>query len=255
MSTINWAVFVIGVLACMGFFIVVQELLRRYQWLSWAVFLIIPVALIPWGIYYRDVSFFVWLKVYSIFISACWATAVRFTTLKNRKWPFIILYVLVILNILENTVQGLTTGQRVNYLNALTALLLVLTFPKPRSGYVTNETAYHDIYWDTPINWGIGYTIWGIVFINQFAPQFAGAHLSIFLAALLVGFTNHRLYLQSRVLTVSILFMLLFVAPQIFDVIRLPEGINGRVAMAVAISGLGWMLVHSLGSVKRFRHA
>lgn len=81
-------------------------------------------------------------------------------------------------------------------------------------------------------------------------PYFDLAHLAILAVALVVGFVDQRLWAQSRILTTASLFLFLFVAPSLFDLIRIPQGVPQPVALTMALIGLGWISVYTLGVVR-----
>lgn len=235
------------VIMILGFLItsmLFQETFRRHKWLSWAVFLILPIGLLPWWIIHEEHSFFGWLKLYSVTLSVSWFMAFRSTTLSEKKWAYYIVFMALTFNILEAVILDIAEAYYANYINAAAGVLLIITLPGLRSISLDKESAYHDLAWDIPIGWIIGYTIWNIVFVYLQTPQHMGMHAAILGAALIVGFINNKLWIQARAYTLGIFLMLFFTYKPMFDVLRTPEITNEGMALVGVVISLGWMIVH-----------
>lgn len=225
-------------------FLLLQELLRRYQWLSWAVFALLPIILLPWWLRYSEQAALVWIKLYSLAAVTSWMNALRFTRLQHRKWAFVLLYLIGIVNFLEVIAQGIISGTAVDIMSAVTGMLLIITCPRPSTIQVA-DGPYRDLYWDTPLAWIVGYTIWNLVFIYDYSPQTVGSHAAILGAALLVALINRKRWMQARVITFVGLAILGFTYRPLFFPIGGPEQANEQWVLIGTIISLVWMLLYS----------
>ncbi len=135
----------IGILLLLAIYLLSQEALRRNKRLSWVTFLILPFVLLPWWIAHEEHSLFGWLKIYSISLSVSWALGVRFTALKEKKWAYVVIYVLLLLNIFEAVVLDIAEGHLLNYLNAIAGVLLIVTMPRAHTIRVDETGPYRDL--------------------------------------------------------------------------------------------------------------
>lgn len=233
---------IVAILIFLVILLLLQELFRRNQWVSWGVFLIFPIVLFPWWKKHEKHSLFGWVKLYSITIGVSWYLAIRFTQLQDYQWSYIIAYLIVAANILEAAIKDISKKSFTNYLNATAGILLIVTLAGYSSMSVNVSSPYRDFAWDIPIYWIIGYTIWNIVMVYLHTPQHFGMHVAVLGSALIIGLMDNTLWLQARAYTLGIFFMLFFTYKPMFDPLRTPKVTHEKVALAGVILSLGWMI-------------
>ena len=197
------------VIALTALLYLTQVCLRRAgKWAVWALFLAAPLVLTPYWFRVNEFGLFVWIKFYTIFLCVIWGTAVRLTTLGDRRWARYTIPLLLAGNILEATALDLIERGLAHNLNALAGLLLILTVPYGR-GATTIETTNRDrdVLLGTSRAWVVGYTLWNWTFVYLNYPMWVGHHTAVLLAALIVGMIDPRRWIQARAFTLGSIFL------------------------------------------------
>lgn len=181
----------------------------------WLVFGIVPTLLAPAWAWAHDLDFFVWIKLLSVFGGLSWAAWLRFTgagrvCLFRSAVPWILLA-----NVGEAMTVDLLTPTPGHQLNVVAGLLLMLTIPFNRQSVRIDEaSACRDLHFDLPISWIVGYTLWNWSFVMLNYPAYAGHHLAILLAAMVVGWVYPQLWLQARAATLGLNLLVYATNPQ-----------------------------------------
>ncbi len=184
----------------------VQEFFRRTgKGAAWGFFFVLPVLLAPSWDVLDHYGLFIWVKLHSMLVMACWLTGVRFTPLGRRKWARYGLIVLGAVNILEAIGKDLCGRSLAHYLNAASGALLLLTLPGCLGAVTIDDRGGHrDILCQgMPRSWIVGYTLWNWAFVYLNYPSFAGHQLAVLASALVVGLVEPRRWAQARVYTLT----------------------------------------------------
>lgn len=235
--------FFIGLAILLIVLFFLYELLRRNKWLAFGAFLALPFILLPLWLQ-EEHTIFAWIKIYSVVLGAGWIAAVRYTSLQYKDWVKAVFYPFLALNIAEAVIQDIINGHPLNYINAVTGIILIATLPGARSVTIDEEKGYKDLFWNIPILWIISYTIWNLMFIHMTFPIHTGLHASVLGAALIVGLINNKLWIQARAYTLGIFALLLFTYAPILEPIYTPRVIIEPMAWIGVTIGLVLAIVH-----------
>jgi hypothetical protein len=225
------------------------ELLRRSAVAAWACFLVLPICLTPYwlGVNASYVDLFQWIKLYSVFLGACWVTAVRFTAIGHRPWAFHVLFLLLVINIAEAILKDCFSGTATHYLNAAAGLLLVRTLPSGLDTMAVDaHGAHRDLHWRIPLPWIVGYTIWNWVFLYAHYPQHAGSQTAVLASALIVGAIRPERWLQARAITFAVCLLGGLTFPSFFAVYANTAAWSSTEGQYVgALASLGFMMFYT----------
>ncbi len=233
-------------LGFLGALYLVYEIVRRYQIPGWIVFGVIPLLLSPLIIanisidaYGESIPFLI-VKFYSVMLVAILAQFCRFTKLKEQKWPYRLVYFLVLLNIFEACFEDITHGILIN---GIAGLLLAATLPTFNQSRIKQTGKVINFEWDTTRLWIIGYTIWNLVFVYNRFPNMIGMHMVILGLALVVGLYRNELWLQARGFILGIYLCSKFIFPQLFTPMQIYTWENSRLFLIFGIISLAYMLL------------
>lgn len=174
-----------------------------------AFFALFPLISMPiWAMVTNDV--FVWLKTYSVCLSAVLVMGLKVAAEKWRPLLYRIGYFIIFFNILELIVsEYLING---NILNPLAGLLLLVALPLPRAFHM--DAASGDVCYDVGWIFLIGYTFWNFagVYAISFgvATLFAVVHLAV---PLYLTRGRPELYYQARTVSLSLIMLYRMYAP------------------------------------------
>ena len=186
------------------------ELIRRYQFVGWIVFLLVPILFIGNIIESindaPDAKLIIWsyAKFFSIIAAVCWIQACKYSKLGAKRWAYIVIYLFLALNMLEVSVQEFYHGIA---LNGLAVLLLILCIPSTKSMHIERTRKISDLSFDLPRLWFIGFTITNFVFCLNQITRVAGLTTGILIVALFVGLMKKEHWLQARAYTTAILLI------------------------------------------------
>jgi hypothetical protein len=159
--------------------VVVLEASRRSSLLTWVVFLVAPVVLLPWWIHHAPHSLFGWVKIYSVTGAVAWLNGLRHTRLGERRWAYHLGHFFLLVNILEAVALGSASGGVWDLANAGTGVLLMLTLPGRQAIRVIEDSPHRDVAYDIPRIWIVGYTAWNIALILLERHAHIGMHSAI----------------------------------------------------------------------------
>lgn len=222
--------------------LLVHEGFRRFEKLSWFVFLILPILLTPvWFSIQQTTDWFVWIKAYSAIFACSFMLALRFTSLKKKKWPFFVAYAIAVANLFEAITRVLFASTELpNLLIAASGFLLIVTLPFVNSIRV-DPRKFNDFYWDTPYSWILGYTIWDWVFVYLAFPKDSAAQVAMLLVPLIASLKNNQLYLQARACTLAFYLMTLLTFPNINKMVLVQNENNYWAALISSILATLWI--------------
>lgn len=181
-----------------------------FKWFS-----VFAICTIPLWFLNLD-SWFRWVKTISILIPLLFFTFIRiandgnhnhkFTSLR-KKWPMWVLYGILILNILEAMAQDISS---LNYFNAISGLILIITIPLPINhwyvGKNDGKNSFADIIADLPLAWCLLYVSWNAAFVYGENITYFASSLCILLIPQVWMFFKKRvdLWLMGRVYTLAV---------------------------------------------------
>jgi len=224
-----------------------QEVARRFRWLTWAALIIAPAILIPfWSTHYTDIGWFELAKVYSVWIGCSWIMICRFTHLKDKKWAPFILYLILIINIAEAMIKGTEVGLP-GYLLAISAFLLNATLPTGQAITIDKKSGNENLSWNVSPSWIIGYTIWNWSFVYFYIPTHTAIHAAVLASAFIAGLINHKIWAQARFFTLALhLASAALLTPFLLKHMGMPKILDPTMGLILAIISCGWMVVHTL---------
>ena len=233
------SIFLSGILA--------HEAFRRFPKTSSLFFLALPCFLLPlWIERNPDCDWLFWVKLFSAIVSMGWILAVRIYRPKAEKWAYLFGYGLVILNLLEPGIRLICAWSFPLLFNCLAWLMLIASLPRLASLGVGKEK-FHDLLWDVPYPWILGYSLCVCVFINLIFPDSAMRVLAGILAPLAISFFNRQLYFQARASTLCFYLILGFTYPSSVNMLTPPAGWrDSRIELALSIFSFAWMLVYTI---------
>jgi|TARA_B110000495_G_scaffold156912_1_gene140515 hypothetical protein len=178
----------------------IQEGLRRAgKWVTWIAILGLPLALTPYWLTCNEFGIFEWGKLYTILITACWLTALRFTRLYHRPWARLGLTALFGLNILEAVVVDLAAGQLASSLNAAAGLLLIVMLPRSPHA-ISRHGKFADLnYEGVSLTWIIAFTLWNLTFLYVNYPVIFGHHIAVLGVPMIVSLFKRQRWLEVRI--------------------------------------------------------
>ncbi len=234
--------------------VIAQEIFHRRPRFALAVFIVAPIIFYTcWLLLVQSGDWFAWGKVLSIASGAILLSIFRTTKLgrvtKVVQW---VTYVFLVVNIFEAVVKDIVAGNSANYMNALAGLLLILTLERIYIIYIDRKGSYKDLYWGgMTLSWIIGYTVWNWVFVYlNFGLQSSMIHLAVLSSALVVVFTDKQRWLQARVFTLGMFFILFHSVPHL-DAQLTISGDSGQVGFLIALISSGFMVVYATLFIRR----
>jgi hypothetical protein len=181
-----------------------------YKWFS-------VVALCSFPLWFLNLdSWFRWVKTLSILVPLLFFSFIRISndgkhlnslmSLK-KKWPMVILYLILILNIFEAMMQDVSA---LNYYNAICGLILIVTIPLPKNhwyvGKNDGKNTFAEILADLPLAWCLLYVSWNAAFVYGENIGYFASSLCILLVPQIWMYAKKRvdLWLMARVYTLAV---------------------------------------------------
>lgn len=225
----------------------VHEIFRRSSLASWFSFLVLPLLLTPlWLERNAETSWFLWVKNYSVITAVLFLSGIRFISyLRERTWPYIVIYLFLVLNISEAVVAAFLKGP-LGYPNAVAGLLLIATLPSYKHIKIDRVEGFRDFLWDIPYGWILGYTLWNWVFSFLVIPEFAGYNIAVLGAPLVISLYKRQLWVQARALTLGANLLCGFTFPWIYQTFNTTPWYNETAGLIASTASLLWMVVYGL---------
>jgi hypothetical protein len=182
-------------------FLLQRVLSRAGLRLAVLVYFVLPAVLTADWLRVNGFGPFPWIKIYTVLFCACYGSVLRFTPLGERRAARLGITVLLGLNVLEAAALGVLEGGLANVLNAAAALGLIAALPWRAGAVRVVGTGRRDLHLDIPRLWVVGYTVWNWAFVYLNYPQYAGHHIAVLGAALVVGVIDPKRWVQARAFT------------------------------------------------------
>ena len=220
----------------LGILVGLNEIIRASKWGSFAIFIVLPLALTPiWFFSPSELkSWFYWVKVYSALAGSIIFMVIRFTDYhKTHKWYLALPPAILGLNIFEAVVrefqvgianfQGMVDGMNFisggwNYVNAIAGILNILMLCG-WTGIYASKGKRKDMMWpDQTRFWVIAYGLWNISYVYSCAPGnsfYSGFALNI-AATIPAILWAKGAWLQHRAATLSFWMMWVMTVPNFF---------------------------------------
>ena len=234
--------------------VITEEIFHRYPRFSLAFFSIASAVLFScWVLLLGAADWFPWAKVFSIASGIAVLSIFRTTRLgKNAKLVQWVTYAFLAVNILEAVVRDALSGGIGNYLNAAAGFLLIATLEKLRTVRIDKTGKYKDLYWSgMTLPWIIGYTLWNWTFVYlNFGFQSSVAHIAVLGAALTIGFINKDRWLQARVFTLGMFFVLFHSFPHL-NASPVTDMPSEQLELFISLIPFGFMIVYAILFLRR----
>lgn len=219
-------------------------------------FAIASIILFPcWVLLIGVDDWFTWIKVLSIAAGIIVLSLLRTTKWGDAKLCQWVTYLFLVVNILEAVARDAQTGGLANYLNATAGILLIVTLAKVNTIHIDTVGKYKDLYWSgMTLSWIIGYTLWNWVFVYlTFGVQSSMQHIAVLASALSIAFVNKERWLQARVFTLGIFFIMFHSFPHLKN--NLPVyWYNEQFGFFISLMAFGFMLAYTIFFIRRTRN-
>lgn len=206
-------------------------------WPAVGLYLVLPAALTAHWLRVNDYGLFPWIKVYSVLFCAGYGSVLRFTSLGERWTARSFITALLALNILEAAALGFIEGGLANVLNAVAGLALVAALPRSANAIRIVGSA-RDLNLDISRLWVVGYTVWNGAFVYLNYPEFAGHHIAVLGAALVVGVIDPQRWTQARALTLGGYFIALLTFGPLLGRLETSHWSDPQVGFGAAVTSL-----------------
>ena len=181
--------------------------IRRSKYLAWVTLVILPLTVIPLLISQNQYDLFQWIKMYSVILGVGVILLYKSSKKIPAKWLKHTIYLVFALNIAEAVIVDFLQNSMINYINAITGIILILTLTSATSLHVTKKNG---LLWDgMTFFWIIGYTLWNMGFVYLNYPGLFAIHTTILIVALYYGFYYPGTWLQARAFTLATYFVVL----------------------------------------------
>ncbi len=214
----------------------------------WVVFGLVPALLAPVWAWASDLDSFWWIKMLSVFAGLCWAGWLRFTFAGGIATFRSVVPWILFINVGEAMMVDLLHPGVGHLVNAMAAVMLLLTIPFCEAGVrVDNSSGCRDLHYDLPRSWIVGYTLWNWSFVILNYPAYAGHHLAILSAALIVGCLNPKMWLQVRSATLGLTLLCHASNPNVLVSLHdASRWSNGYVVLLAPVLACVWISVSCL---------
>jgi hypothetical protein len=225
-----------------------NELFRRYKWVAFIFFGLVPLLMIPIWMDNGIEHWFRWVKLYSVAVFGVLVTAIRYTKLGKYKAVVFVAAALLAINIFEAVAQDFSLGFLPNILNAIAGILSIITLSKWKN-IGPDQSKYKDMVWPAmTMFWIIAYDIWNFTFVYLNFPAHAAFHFMVLLACTLPILPKRGAWLQARVFTLGTWMMYLFTFEPFVDshIVELPRNYNLMLFFGILslVANLAYAIYH-----------
>lgn len=220
-----------------------NHLIRKNKYLAFGIFAFLPIVLTPLWISIFSGSVFVWVKIYSLIVGALWILLLRFTSIKNQRWGYWVMWSLLLVNILEAIITDAFANNFLNYLNLISGLLLVLTIDPVTKVYIDKKSKSKDLLWPSlSFSWLVGYSIWNLTFVYLNFPEIVLRHVVLLAIPLVVAYYFRGSWIQTRAFTLAAYFMFAFTFPDFVSGFNTPNIHLELVGVVLASLSVAYMV-------------
>lgn len=187
-------------------------------WILGLLFGVVPLLMLPYWMMNRDFDGFIWLKLYSVFVCVCWGTWFRFSGIDGRCWARRITLGLLAANIAEAVGVDFLAAKHgfIHSINGLAGVLLILQLIQHKPGIrAEQKSKTHDLQFDLPMDWVVGYTLWNWTFVALNYQAYLGHHTAVLVAAMIVAIADRRKWVQARAATLGINLLMMAISPSL----------------------------------------
>jgi Family of unknown function (DUF5692) len=227
--------------------IVLNELSRRYKYVSILLYCIIPIAFLPIWMN-SDISlWFKWAKLFSPIIASVWFIVVSHTKLGTKNWAKFLVAAILIINIFEAVAQDFSVGFLPNILNALGGILSIITLSRWKAIGPDNSKERDSLWPGMTLFWIVAYDIWNITFVYLNFPDLVTINVAVLLACTLPAiFIKKGTWLQARAFTLSIFMIYYFTFEPFVNANMIPAPRNYSLMLIMGGLSLGANLIYAV---------
>jgi len=235
--------------------LIADSLFRHFKLLTMAVFLVLPIILLPVWVMKDHFIWFFWLKMFSVTFAISLLFVCGNTRLSQSRWIYCAIWLAYAINIAEAMLYDISASNNIQYINALTGCILIATLPGPDTMKIDKTTPIHDFSWDISYGWIVTYTLWNWLFVYGNWPGMgARHHIAILAVPLFIAlFNNRTLWAEARAFTLGTYFMVWFLfKPTLDQLTEMPSWYNSNFYLIIASLTLCYALVLLFKSVKKW---
>lgn len=227
-----------------------NELSRYYKGVSYLLYFILPIALIPHWMKAGFDGWFRWIKLYSAVAGSVFTMIFRFHNIDGKTWAKFVVMLILAINIAEAVLQDFSQPDLPNLINGIAGVLCMITISRWK-GVKRDEQKPHDMLWPGMTTfWILAYDIWNITFVYINFPNTVAFSFIVLLAPTVAAiWIKKGTYLQARAFTLAIYMMYLFSFKAFADnslgltfVIPMPR--SEGLVMAMALVSLAMNVVY-----------
>lgn len=188
-----------------------NEISRYYKGVSYLLYFILPIVLIPHWLKAGFDGWFRWIKLYSAVAGSVFTTFFRFHNIDGKTWAKFVVMLILAINIAEAVLQDFSQPDLPNIINGIAGVLCMITISRWK-GIKKDEQKPHDMLWPGMTTfWILAYDIWNITFVYINFPNTVAFSFIVLLAPTVAAiWIKKGTYLQARAFTLAIYMMYLF---------------------------------------------
>jgi hypothetical protein len=218
-----------------------NEISRYYKGVSYLLYFILPIVLIPHWMKAGFDGWFRWIKLYSAVAGSVFTTFFRFHNIDGKTWAKFVVMLILAINIAEAVLQDFSQPDLPNIINGIAGVLCMVTISRWK-GVKKDEQKPHDMLWPGMTTfWILAYDVWNITFVYINFPNTVAFSFIVLLAPTVAAiWIKKGTYLQARAFTLAIYMMYLFTFKAFADnslgltfVIPMPRSENLVLIMAL----------------------
>ena len=227
--------------------IVLNELSRRYKYVSIILYCVIPIAFLPIWMNSGISHWFLWAKLYSPIIATVWFLVVSHTKLGSKNWAKFIVAAILIINIFEAVGQDFSISFLPNTLNALGGILCIVTLSRWK-GIGPDNSKERDTLWPgMTLFWIVAYDIWNITFVYLNFPDLVMINVAVLLSCTLPAiFIKKGTWLQARAFTLSLFMIYYFTFTPFVNANMIPAPRNYTLMLIMGGLSFGANLIYAI---------
>jgi hypothetical protein len=227
-----------------------NEISRYYKGVSYLLYFILPIVLIPHWLKAGFDGWFRWIKLYSAVAGSVFTTFFRFHNIDTKTWAKFVVMLILAINIAEAVLQDFSQPDLPNLINGIAGVLCMITISRWK-GIKRDDAKPHDMLWPGMTTfWILAYDVWNITFVYINFPNTVALSFIVLLAPTVAAiWIKKGTYLQARAFTLAIYMMYLFTFKSFADnslgltfVIPIPR--SESLVMTVALISLAFNVAY-----------